>query len=57
MKSKLKIKNFSGISIDHVLVAMLIALVISMVARAHSQAAADPRAGLHVFDSYAKAAL
>ena len=55
MKSKLK--NFSGISIDHILVALLIALVISMVAQAHSKDAADPQAGLHVFDSYAKAAL
>jgi hypothetical protein len=54
---KSKFKNFSGISIDHILVALLIALLISMVARAQSQAAADPRAGLHVFDSYAKAAL
>jgi len=55
MKSKLK--NFTGISIDHILVALLIAFLITMVARAHSQAAADPQAGLQVFDSYAKAAL
>jgi len=54
---KSKHKNFTGISIDHVLVALLIALLISMVARAHSQAAAEAETGLHVFDSYAKAAL
>ena len=42
MKSKLK--NFPGISIDHVLVVLLIALVISMIARARSQAAVEPRA-------------
>lgn len=54
---KSKHKNFTGISIDHVLIALLVALLISMVARAHSQAGVDPEAGLHVFDNYAKAAL
>jgi hypothetical protein len=48
MKSKLK--NFPGISIDHVLVALLIALIISMVARAQSQPAAEPRAGMHLLE-------
>ncbi|MEK7953064.1 hypothetical protein [Luteolibacter soli] len=55
MKSKQK--NFAGISIDHVLIALLVALLISMIVRAHSQANAEQETGLHVFDSYAKAAL
>jgi len=55
MKSKQH--NFPGFSIDHVLIALLIALLLSMVARAHSQAAVESETGLHVFDSYAKAAL
>ena len=54
---KSKHKNFPGISIDHVLIALLIALLLSMAARAHSQANAESETGLHVFDSYAKAAL
>jgi hypothetical protein len=54
---KSKHHKFPGISIDHVLIALLVALLISMVARAHSQAAEEPETGLHVFDSYAKAAL
>jgi len=54
---KSKFNNFPGISIDHILVVLLVALLISMVAQAQSQPAADPQAGLHVFDSYAKAAL
>jgi hypothetical protein len=54
---KSKFKNFPGISIDHVLVALLLALVITMVARAQTQDVPDPRAGLHVFDQYAEAAL
>lgn len=54
---KSKHKNFPGISIDHVLIALLIALLLSMAARAHSQANMESETGLHVFDSYAKAAL
>ena len=54
---KSKFKKFPGISIDHVLVALLVALLFSMIARAHSQADLESETGLHVFDSYAKAAL
>jgi hypothetical protein len=49
MKSKLK--NFPGISIDHVLVALLVALVITMVARAQSPAAGEPRDGLPLLET------
>jgi hypothetical protein len=54
---KSKFNKFPGISIDHVLIALLVALLLSMVARAHSHAELESETGLHVFDSYAKSAL
>jgi hypothetical protein len=54
---KSKFNKFPGISIDHVLIVLLVALLLSLIARAHSQAELEPETGLRVFDSYAKAAL